>query len=97
VLKLRGYELLKAFPGIQTHDSELAVPIFTNDQDLSRLQRAVDGYLDADPGRPCFGYIIRAHGLYTWGRDMAAARYHLEALEYLLGCERALWAAHLGH
>jgi methylthioribulose-1-phosphate dehydratase len=25
--------------------------------------------------------------MYTWGRDMPEARRHLEALEFLLGCE----------
>ena len=30
------------------------------------------------------GLLIGGHGLYTWGRDAAEARRHVEALEYLL-------------
>ena len=33
------------------------------------------------------GYLIDGHGIYAWGRDMAEARRHLEAFEFLLGCE----------
>jgi methylthioribulose-1-phosphate dehydratase len=32
------------------------------------------------------GYIIRGHGVYVWGRDMAAALARLEGLEFLLAC-----------
>jgi methylthioribulose-1-phosphate dehydratase len=85
-LVLRGYELLKVF-GFATHEAELVVPIFDNDQDIGRLQRTVDDYLNQYPLRPCFGYLIRAHGLYTCGADLAEACRHLEALEYLFECE----------
>ena len=37
-----------------------------------------------------WGYLIDGHGLYAWGRDMAEARRHLEAFEFLLGCELEL-------
>jgi methylthioribulose-1-phosphate dehydratase len=30
------------------------------------------------------GFLLRGHGLYTWGRDLALARRHLEVLEFLL-------------
>jgi methylthioribulose-1-phosphate dehydratase len=30
------------------------------------------------------GFLIRRHGLYTWGADIAQARRHLEVLEFLL-------------
>ena len=39
---------------------------------------------------PMWGYLIDGHGLYAWGRDMAEARRHLEAFEFLLGCELEL-------
>jgi methylthioribulose-1-phosphate dehydratase len=29
------------------------------------------------------GFLIRGHGLYTWGRDVAEAKRHLEILEFL--------------
>ncbi|MET1163044.1 MAG: class II aldolase/adducin family protein, partial [Pseudoxanthomonas sp.] len=35
-------------------------------------------------------YLIDGHGLYAWGRDMAEARRHLEAFEFLFHCELEL-------
>ena len=34
-----------------------------------------------------WGYLIEGHGMYAWGRDMAEARRHLEAFEFLINCE----------
>ena len=81
---LAGYEPLKAFAGNTTHDTEIDVPVFPNTQDMHTLAAQVDALLD----RQCmWGYLIDGHGLYAWGRDMAEARRHLEAFEFLLGCE----------
>jgi methylthioribulose-1-phosphate dehydratase len=30
------------------------------------------------------GFLLRGHGLYTWGADVAQARRHVEILEFLL-------------
>ena len=30
-----------------------------------------------------FGFLIRNHGLYTWGKDVDAARRHVEIFEFL--------------
>lgn len=81
---LEGYELLKAFAGTTTHDVEIDVPVFPNTQDMHTLAAQVDALLDR---QPMWGYLIDGHGLYAWGRDMAEARRHLEAFEFLLGCE----------
>ncbi|GAB3383714.1 methylthioribulose 1-phosphate dehydratase [Lysobacter fragariae] len=81
---LEGYELLKAFSGTTTHDVEIDVPVFPNTQDMHTLAAQVDALLDQ---QPLWGYLIDGHGLYAWGRDMAEARRHLEAFEFLLGCE----------
>ncbi len=78
--RLAGLEILKAFPGVATHEAEVVVPVFDNDQDIERLARAIEPRLDS-PAVP--GYLLRGHGLYVWGDDMAAAMRHLEALEYL--------------
>jgi methylthioribulose-1-phosphate dehydratase len=40
-LELKGYELLKAFPGISTHDTIVSVPIFDNTQDMVSLAGSV--------------------------------------------------------
>lgn len=83
-IRLAGYELLKAFSGNTTHESELTVPVLPNSQDMPTLAAQVDVLLD---GGPMWGYLIDGHGLYAWGRDMAEARRHLEAFDFLLGCE----------
>ncbi len=84
-LVFEDYELLKAFAGIDTHESRLVLPIFPNDQDIARLSTLVDGWMDAHP--PVHGYLIAGHGLYTWGRDMAECLRHIEAFEFLFECE----------
>ncbi len=86
VLKLEGWELLKAFEGITTHETRINVPIFDNTQDIARLARDVDRWLDATD-TPCYGYLIRGHGIYTWGSTMADCWRHLEAFDYLLSLE----------
>ena len=84
-LVLENYELLKALSGINTHDTQVVVPIFANDQDIPRLSAQVEHYLDAHTG--VYGYIIASHGFYTWGASVADTLRHLEALEFLFACE----------
>ena len=86
-LRLEGYELLKAFHGNSTHEAAIDVPVFANTQDMNILAAQVDALLDQ---QTLWGYLIDGHGLYAWGRDMAQARRHLEAFEFLLGCELEL-------
>lgn len=82
---LKNYELLKAFNGIRTHQTSITVPIFDNDQDISRLARVVDSYMESSD--PVQAYIIRGHGFYCWAESIDAALRHCEALEFLLQCE----------
>ncbi|WP_135465761.1 methylthioribulose 1-phosphate dehydratase [Crenalkalicoccus roseus] len=86
-LRLGGYELLKAFPGLPTHEASAEVPVLDNDQDIARLQAAVERRWDAMPVPVVPGYLIRGHGLYVWGADMPAALARLEALEFMLASE----------
>jgi methylthioribulose-1-phosphate dehydratase len=86
-VRLEGYELLKAFRGNETHEMAFDLPVLPNSQDMPTLAAQVDALLDA---QPMWGYLIDGHGLYAWGRDMAEARRHLEAFEFLLGCELEL-------
>ncbi|MCY7312195.1 MAG: methylthioribulose 1-phosphate dehydratase [Pseudoxanthomonas sp.] len=86
-VRLAGYELLKAFHGNSTHEAAIDVPVFANTQDMSTLAAQVDALLDR---QPLWGYLIDGHGLYAWGRDMAEARRHLEAFEFLLHCQLEL-------
>jgi len=81
-LVLDGLELLKAFTGTVSHLDALRIPIFDNSQDIAALARKVDAAMDQRGTGHV--YLIRGHGIYTWGRDMNEAMRHLEAVEYLL-------------
>jgi methylthioribulose-1-phosphate dehydratase len=90
-LRIAGYEMLKGLEGITTHETHEDVPIFANTQDMRELSariRARFAGLDfAAPGRPpVHGFLIARHGLYTWGRDLAEARRHIEIYEFLFEC-----------
>lgn len=89
-LVFADYELQKAFSGVTTHESQVEVPIFDNDQDIARLAAKVQPWLDAHP--ECVGYLIRGHGLYTWGPRMSDALRQVEAFEFLFECELKLRA-----
>lgn len=82
---LKNYELLKAFPGIRTHDTTVAIPVFANDQDIPRLVNVIDRYLQQAANT--FAYIIAGHGFYTWGESIEEAMRYVEALDYLFACE----------
>ena len=90
-VRLEGYELLKAFRGNDTHETAIDVPVLANTQDMPTLAAQVDALLDRSA---LWGYLIDGHGLYAWGRDMAEARRHLDAFEFLLGCELELRKLH---
>ena len=83
-VRFEGYELQKAFAGNTTHEGAMDVPVFPNTQDMPELAAQVEAKLDEGP---LWGYLIDGHGLYAWGRDMAEARRHLEAFEFLFACE----------
>ena len=85
VVRFEGWELQKAISGYTTHDSVLELPVFPNTQDMQELVAQIDAWLDA--GKPLHGYLIDGHGIYAWGIDMAEAKRHIEAFEFLLNCE----------
>jgi len=84
-LVLEGYELLKAFPGVTTHEIRVTVPVYPNEQDIPRLAGQVQAELDS--GEPLYGYLIAGHGLYTWGATVEETLRHIEAFEFLFECE----------
>lgn len=84
LVRFAGYELQKAFEGHATHEGVIDLPVFPNSQDMPALARTIEDWLDGGPG---YGYLIDGHGMYAWGRDLGAARRHLEAFEFLLACE----------
>lgn len=81
-LRLSGFEMLKGLEGVRTHEHCEWVPILENDQDIPALARRVEAVLEQWPA--IHGFLLRGHGLYTWGDDLAQARRHVEILEFLL-------------
>jgi len=86
-LTTTGFEMQKAFAVIDSHDAEVVVPIFDNDQDMYALADIVENAwhknLFSVPG-----FLIRGHGLYAWGTDATEAERHVEGFEFLFEC---LW------
>ena len=80
-ISIRGYEMLKGLAGVRTHENEERVPIVENSQDIPKLAREVEAILAQRPEAHAF--LIRRHGLYTWGRDLSEAVRHVEILEFL--------------
>lgn len=81
-IEIQGYEMLKGLAGIQSHDECEWLPIVENSQDMTALSGVVDETLAEFPGS--HGFLLRRHGLYTWGRDLGEAKRHVEILEFLL-------------
>ncbi|MFN5322508.1 MAG: methylthioribulose 1-phosphate dehydratase [Planctomycetota bacterium] len=84
--EIAGFEMLKGLEGITTHETRFWVPIFENTQDIPALARQVEQLQAESPERITHGFLIRRHGLYTWGRNVAAARRHVEIFEFLFEC-----------
>lgn len=80
-LAIEGFEMLKGLGGVRTHEHREWIPIVDNDQDLPRLAAAVGEILDRHPEAHAF--LLRRHGLYTWGATLADAERHVEILEFL--------------
>ncbi len=84
--ELSGYEMLKGLEGVATHETTAWVEIFDNTQDIPSLAAQVRERMN-DASEPLqYGYLIRRHGLYTWGRDLEEARRHVEIFEFLFEC-----------
>ena len=75
------YEMLKGLKGVASHEHREWIPILANDQDMPRLARAVGDTLSRHPEAHAF--LLRRHGLYTWGDTIAEAERHVEILEFL--------------
>lgn len=81
-LRLQGWEMQKAFEGVSSHEQELLVPIFPNQQDIQAMAAVVEArFAAADRHLLAPGYLIAGHGLYAWGSDVSKAWRHLEAFD----------------
>ena len=81
-LAISGYEMLKGLAGVATHKHREWLPILENSQDMPELARQLEAILQRYPGS--HGFLLRGHGLYTWGENLSEARRHVEILEFLL-------------
>jgi methylthioribulose-1-phosphate dehydratase len=79
---IEGYEMLKGLAGVNTHQHREWLPIVENSQDMNTLAENIKGLLNDHPG--AHGFLLRRHGLYTWGSSLAQAKRHVEILEFLL-------------
>ena len=81
-LAIEGYEMLKGLKGVTTHEHREWIPILENSQDMTALGETMNETLAVTPDAHAF--LLRRHGLYTWGRDIKEAKRHVEILEFLL-------------
>jgi methylthioribulose-1-phosphate dehydratase len=81
-IALEGYEMLKGLEGVRTHKHREWLPILENSQDMVELGDRVSKNLRASPG--IHGFLLREHGLYTWGAGLQEAKRHVEILEFLM-------------
>jgi len=81
-LAIEGYEMLKGLHGVTTHLHHEWIPIFDNSQEMPALAETIREVLMRQENIHAF--LLRRHGLYTWGRDLKEAQRHVEILEFLL-------------
>lgn len=81
-LVIEGYEMLKGLEGVTSHDHREWIPVLENDQDMHRLAGRVRETLVEQPA--CHAFLLRRHGLYTWGDTLVQALRHVEIVEFLL-------------
>ncbi len=79
---IEGFEMLKGLAGVTTHEHREWIPILENDQDMARLSPVVAATLREHPS--CHAFLLRRHGLYTWGATLPEAVRHVEIVEFLL-------------
>jgi methylthioribulose-1-phosphate dehydratase len=81
-IALEGYEMLKGLEGVRTHKHREWVPILENSQDMVELAGQVSKTLQEAPD--VHGFLLKGHGLYTWGGSLQEAKRHVEILEFLM-------------
>ena len=81
-LTIKGFEMLKGLQGVKTHEHSEWLPIIENSQDMPALAETIGQTLIKHPA--AHGFLLRRHGLYSWGENLAQAKRHVEILEFLL-------------
>ena len=81
-LTIEGYEMLKGLAGVKTHEHREWLPIIENSQHMPALATTISAVLTQHPNT--HGFLLRKHGMYSWGADLREARRHIEILEFLI-------------
>ena len=81
-VRIEGYEMLKGLQGVRTHEHTEWLPIIDNSQDMPALAEQIGQTLTRH--KEAHGFLLRRHGLYSWGENVAQAKRHIEILEFLL-------------
>jgi methylthioribulose-1-phosphate dehydratase len=81
-IRIEGYEMLKGLQGVRTHEHAEWLPIVENSQDMPALAETIGATLNEH--QAAHGFLLRRHGLYSWGENLAQAKRHVEILEFLL-------------
>ena len=79
---IEGYEMLKGLQGVRTHEHSEWLPIVENSQDMPALAETIAQTLNEH--KASHGFLLRRHGLYSWGENLAQAKRHIEIFEFLL-------------
>lgn len=83
-IKFNDLEIIKGLEGNKTHDMEEILPIVPNSQEMSEILNDMESYFEKKSN--LHGFLIAGHGLYTWGKDIASAKRHIETFEFLFEC-----------
>lgn len=80
-----GLEILKGLEGNHTHHVQEILPIVPNSQEMRDILKIMESRYTQNT----HGFLIAGHGLYTWGKDIATAKRHIETFEFLFECYQA--------
>ena len=83
-IRFEGFEIQKGLDGNTTHELESILPIVPNSQIMGEILANMDQHFTERPS--IHGFLIAGHGLYTWGKDIATAKRHIETYEFLFEC-----------
>jgi methylthioribulose-1-phosphate dehydratase len=81
-VNIEGYEMLKGLQGVRTHEHSEWLPIIENSQDMLALADTIASTLNKH--KAAHGFLLKRHGLYSWGDNLGQAKRHIEILEFLL-------------
>ena len=92
-LRLPPLEMIKGF-GIWDEEPDVSLAVVPNHAHVPRIAEEMAERFAVEPPQVP-GFLIRDHGLTTWGRDADAALNHVELFEYIFGYMSAARAAGL--